>query len=47
MLLFYYYFWDFFEITNILEEEIGRNRPGILGVKGSSSRKGFVIRGRN
>jgi hypothetical protein len=28
-----YFFRDFFEIFSILEVKIGRNRPGILGVK--------------
>jgi hypothetical protein len=31
--LFYFIFGDFFEIFSILEVEIGRNGPGILGVK--------------
>jgi hypothetical protein len=31
-LFFLYFFWDFFEIFSILEVEIGRNGPGILGV---------------
>jgi hypothetical protein len=28
------FFGDFFEIISILEVEIGRNGPGILGVNG-------------
>jgi hypothetical protein len=31
--LFSYFWGDFFETINILEVEIGRNGPGILGVK--------------
>jgi hypothetical protein len=31
--LFFYFFGDFFENFSILEVEIGRNGPGILGVK--------------
>jgi hypothetical protein len=31
--ILFYFFWDFFEIFSILEVEIGRNGPGILGVK--------------
>jgi hypothetical protein len=30
---FFYFFGDFFENFSILEVEIGRNGPGILGVK--------------
>jgi hypothetical protein len=30
---FFNFFGDFFEIINILEVEIGRSGPGILGVK--------------
>jgi hypothetical protein len=30
--LFLKFFWDFFENFSILEVEIGRIRPGILGV---------------
>jgi hypothetical protein len=29
---FFYFLGDFFENFSILEVEIGRNRPGILGV---------------
>jgi hypothetical protein len=32
---FIYLFGDFFENFSILEVEIGRNGPGILGVKNS------------
>jgi hypothetical protein len=32
-LKFFKFFWDFFENFSILEVEIGRNGPGILGVK--------------
>jgi hypothetical protein len=31
--LFFILFWHFFENFNILEVEIGKNGPGILGVK--------------
>jgi hypothetical protein len=31
--LFFILFWHFFENFSILEVEIGRNGPGILGVK--------------
>jgi hypothetical protein len=31
---FFYFFGDFFENFNILEVEIGKNVPRILGVKG-------------
>jgi hypothetical protein len=31
--LIFLIFWDFFENFSILEVEIGRNGPGILGVK--------------
>jgi hypothetical protein len=38
------FFWDFFENFSILEVEIGRNGPGILGVKGMCySKKTFFI----
>jgi hypothetical protein len=32
--LFFILFWHFFENFSILEVEIGRNGPGILGVNG-------------
>jgi hypothetical protein len=33
---FFNFFWDFFEIISILEVEIGRNGPRILGVNNMS-----------
>jgi hypothetical protein len=38
---FFYFFGDFFENFSILEVEIGRNGPGILGVKDYVTSKPF------